>query len=183
MLIWLAEHASFVYFAIVIAAVAFGMQYWLYRRLKHLALFVGLLGLLVATWLLFELVPTDRRQIADNLQTMGQAVMDGNAKTLFRFVSKDFVYSQHTGQELYGRIDRTLKQHKVRFLKIWDIDARPEGDRAKVDFYFRVDGDGEAQFLARGKSDFVREQNVWKMKIIAVFPVAGDREMQLPLSP
>jgi hypothetical protein len=183
MLVWLAEHASYVHAAILIAAVFVGLQYWLQRRVKHLALLVGLVFLLLASWLLFKLVPTDRRQISDNLQTMGQAVMDGDANTLFRFVSDDFVYQRHTGKELYGRIDRTLKQHRVRYLKIWNIEAEPNGDRANVEFHFRVDGDGDTQFLARGQSQFVRERGVWKMKTLAVLPVIGGQEMQVPLSP
>ncbi|MFO0866891.1 MAG: hypothetical protein U0744_20005 [Gemmataceae bacterium] len=183
MLVWLADHASFVYAAIVVAAVAAGLQYWLQRRVKHLAAFAGLFVLLIASWLLFKLVPTDRRQITDNLQTMGKAVLDGDAKLLFRFAASDFVYQRQTGKELYDRIDRTLKQHKVRYLKIWNIEPQPTGDRAKVEFHFRVDGEGDAQFLARGQSDFVREQGVWKMKTLAVLPVIGGQEMQVPLSP
>lgn len=183
MLSWIADHASFVYAIVAFAALGVGLSYWMHRRVLHLAVLVGLVVLLVVLWFLFKLVPTDRKQIADNLQAMGRAVLDGDAKQLFRFVSKEFRYDGHTGEELYGRIDRTLKTHRASGLRIWDVDARPEGETASVDFYFRVDGQGETQFLARGKSRFAKEQGTWKMRTLAVFPVAGDQEMKVPLSP
>src|SRR5262245_39733765 len=98
MLAWFVDNANIIYVILGLIVLALAVSWWLNRRVRTLFVIAGVLGLGALFWLLTLWVPTDRKQIQDNLWAMGRAVLDRKPEDLAKRLANDFRF-QNLGRE------------------------------------------------------------------------------------
>lgn len=166
---WLVDHAGAVYVVLGLVTLALLAVFWVDRRVKFLVWSVGPLALMGLFWLLTLLVVTDRAQVRSNVQAMADAVVQGDADALFKYVARDFVYKPrgYDRDTMYQKVRQAIKHFNVTSIHVWHFEVTElsrDGDkgRAKVNFKVTVAGPaGERPVLCF--AEFRREDGVWKM--------------------
>ena len=69
-------------------------------RVRTLFVIVGVLGLGALFWLLTLWIPTDRKQMQENLWAMGRAVLDRKPQDLSKHLAKDFRFQNLSRDEI-----------------------------------------------------------------------------------
>jgi uncharacterized membrane protein (Fun14 family) len=184
---WLVDNANIVYLLLGSIALGFIVAGWLTRRVKFFALALIPLTLIGLFWLLTRVVVTDQQQIHNSVDAMAMAVVNQDADTLFKHVSKDFQHHGRNRQEMHDGVARAIKMHKVKEAFISNFQAtdvsRTKGT-AKASFRVRVDDQaGETVFFARCEAAFVLEADQWKLNGIEFFNAVAnqDQPMNIPL--
>lgn len=183
MFTWLVDNANIVYFVLGVTALGLGVAGFLTGRARYLGWAGGVVGLMLLFWLLTRLYPTDRKQMVANLETMKQGVLDRNADAIFHLVARDFKFQEMDRKELYHAISRTIQHHKVQSIHLWDQQASLENGRGEVTFNFRADAEGDLHYLASARAIFVKEESVWKLRELKIYPIGlkMENEIRVPL--
>lgn len=184
---WFIDHAIVVYIVLLVDMLALFALWYRNQRTKLLIAACAHLPIIALFWLLTQLVVTDRQQIHRNVNAMADAVVNQDPETLFKHISKEFVHKGMTREVMHDRVARAIKMYKVKNAVITDFSAsdvsRSDG-KAKASFLVRVDDDsGGTVFFKRCETDFVLENDLWKLKGIEFFnPMANqDRPEEIPL--
>jgi hypothetical protein len=180
---WIFDHANVVYILLGIVALGFVTAWWLNKRVKFL-LYAGIpIVLMLAFWLLGRLVVTDQQQMHQSLVEMADAVVAQDADALFRHVSDSFRYQNMNRTEMYDRVARAIRLHKVGGALISDYRAeevsRATG-RARVSFRVKVDDvGGDMVFFARCEATFVLEGDRWKLSGVQFFNAVANQDVPI----
>ena len=167
---WFIDHANILYLLFGIIALGFVTAWWLNKRVKFLA-YAGVAVLLIAAvWLLTYLIPTDRKEIHDAVQTMAGAVVSGDDKELFKHVSREFRHNNLNREQLAAIVKGIAAQHKLGEVKIWQFEcdevSREKG-LAKAHFNATVfDGEGNPMRIVLCVATFALEDGQWKLRAI-----------------
>jgi hypothetical protein len=181
---WLVDNANLIYLFLGIVLLGLGVRWWLHRRVKTLFLAAGVVCLIVLFWLFTLLIPTDRKQIQDNLWAMAKAVLDKDPDALAQHWAKDFSFKGLGRNELAQAVVRAATQFQVESINLWEFDVKElEETKAKIWFRCVANAKGGEKFLALAKADFVKEGDEWRLQRIALFqPIANtDQEIPLPI--
>ncbi len=181
---WLVDNANLIYLLLGIVLLGLGVSWWLHRRVRTLFYAAAVVGLIALFWLLTLLIPTDRKQIQDNLWAMSKAVLDNDPDTLAQHWAKDFTFKGLGRKELAQAVTRAAQQFQVESVNLWEFDVK-ELDETKAKIWFRcvANAKGGEKFMALAKADFVKEGDAWRLARIAFFqPIANtDQEIPLPI--
>jgi hypothetical protein len=184
---WLFDHVNVIYILLGIVALGLVTAWWLNKRVKFLVLAAIPITLIGLVWLLGQFVVTDQQEIHQSLEAMADAVVRQDADALFRHVSESFRYHNMNRKEMYDRVARAIRLHKVGAAFISDYRAeevsRSTG-RARVSFRVRVDNQGgDMVFFARCEADFLLEAGQWKLSGVEFFNAVAnqDRPINIPL--
>lgn len=163
---WVLDHSAVVY--ILLGAVALGFSTAFHRtgRALYLAYAAGMLALMPLWWLLSHALLTDRGQIERNIRRMAEAVVDGNADELFRYVADDFRFGTMDRDTLYAKVRQAITKHHVNDIRVFDFEVEKLSvaeRQARVSFKAAVDSpDGMRLFLLR--TEFVLREKLWKIR-------------------
>jgi len=184
MLAWPIDNANIIYLLLGLIVLALAATWYLNRRVKTLVLIAGAIALAIAFWLLTLIVPTDRKQIVDNVWAMRRAVLDRRPSDLARHWSRDFAFRNLSGSELARDVADKAAKFKVNDIHLWDFDIKSvTDDKAEVWFRCRAGESGGGLLLALCKADFVKESDAWKLQRIRFFNAVAntDQEIALPV--
>jgi hypothetical protein len=167
---WFIDNANIVYILLGIVALGFITAFWLNKRVKFLA-YAGIFVLLIgAMWLLATFVPTDRKEIHQNVETMADAVVRGDDKELFKHISREFRHNELNREQLTALFKGIVAQYKVGGVNIRQFDCDEvsrEKALAKAHFNAYVfDAQGSPLRIVLCLATFAREDDHWKLRAI-----------------
>jgi len=183
---WLADNATTLYVLLAILAAGLVVAWRFNEQGKFLIGAFGVLLVLVLVWLLANYVPSDRKQLEDNVHAMADAVVDGKVDDLMRHVSKDFKYKDMTRERLSTLAQQSVKANRVREVRItkFEVSELSRANKvAKTSFRVTVWGEGQAQpYMFTTQADFALEGEQWKLMTMRFYNplVDQDREIDLP---
>lgn len=186
---WFVDHAGAVYVILGLIALGLLAVFWTNRRVKFLAWTAAPLALMALFWLLTRFVITDREQVRRSVHAMADAVVQGDADTLFKHVAREFVYRPrgYNRDTMYQKVRQAIKRFHVTSMHVWHFEVTEltrTGDtgRAKVNFKVTVAGPtGERLVLCF--AEFRREDGAWKMSELTRLanPIANtDQAIDIP---
>ena len=182
---WLIDNANIWYVLLGIALLGFGTAWWLHRRPKYLLAAAAALGLIALLWLLTRLVVTDRKQLELNVRAMADAVVEGKADVLLKFLANDFTYEGRKRELIAEGIAKAAKKYQVYDITISGFQIEDLSDRAATVFFramahSRVD---ERPYFAASRGSFIKENGQWKLREVRFFnPVVNQTQpIQLPI--
>jgi hypothetical protein len=180
MLSWIVDNANVVYVILGVVGLGVAVSWWLNRRVRELGVLLGVIALVVLVWLLTLFVPTDRKQIRDNLWAMAGAVMNQKPDDLVKHWAKDFRF-QNLGRE---ELAEAAAKVQITGVNLWEFDVKNlTKDKAEIWFRCTAEGKGGQAFFAICRAHFIKEGDHWKLQRIAFYqPVANtDQEIPIPL--
>jgi hypothetical protein len=166
---WFIDNANLIYILLGLVALGFIGAWWVNKRVKFLA-YAGVVALLIGlVWLLTRTVPSDRMQIQSTVQTMADAVVQGDQATLFKHTARDFRYKQLDREQLRAMLKMIAAQHQITEVKIWEFDFE-EVDRGKGTAMARFkatvfDREGILAIVLC-IATFAREEDQWRLRSI-----------------
>ena len=182
MLAWPVDNANIVYVGLGLIVLGLSVAWWLNRRVKTLVIIAGIIALGALCWLLTLVVPTDRKQIQENVWTMRRAVLDRKPDDLAKHWAKDFGFQSLTGESLAQAVTKGAADFRVDDIHLWDFDVKSVAeDKAEIWFRCRATGRDGAPFLALCKTDFVKESESWKLQRVRFFNAVANTDQQIPL--
>jgi hypothetical protein len=181
---WLGENANAIYVLLVVIAAALVVTWRFNQQVKYLVFAFGVLVLGAVLFILIQTVPSDRKQIEDNVHAMKDAILAGQRDRLFDYVDKDFRYKDMTREDLFGQGIAAARLYKVREVKISNFrveDLKAKTATARFGVSAWAEGNDQP-FMFVTKADFVRDDRRWKLKAMRFYKplVDQDQEMDLP---
>ena len=162
---WLVANAGALYVLFGIIAAALTAVWWSNRQMKYLYGACAQVGLLVLIWVLAHFVPSDRRQIEDNVHAMRDAVKAGNVDELFKYVSKDFKYETLSRETIFAQSQEMMRHARIgeiRIRKFTVMELARDKKFAKVSFDVTAwSADGERPYPFRCEASFMLEAERW----------------------
>jgi hypothetical protein len=183
---WLADNAKTLYVLLAIIAGGLVVAWRFNQQPKFLLYAAGALVALALLWLAVNTLPSDPKQLEDNVLAMANAFVEGKVDELFTHVSKEFNYKGMTRDRLYELAQRSKRDNRVSDVKIssFKIDEISRGNKlAKTRFRVSAWGAGSDQpYIFVTQADFVLEGEQWKLKTMRFYNpfVNQDQEIDLP---
>ncbi len=184
MLAWLVDNANFVYVALGLIVLGLGVAWWLNRRVRTLVFIACVIVLGTLFWLLTLVVPTDRKQIQENLWAMRRAVLDRKPDDLTKHWARNLAFQNLSRDDLAKAVTKAAADYKVDDVHFWDFDVKSvTDDKAEIWFRCRATARDGGTFLALCRAAFVKEGDAWNLQRVRFFnPVANtDQEIPLPI--
>lgn len=180
MLAWPIDNANIIYLVLGLVILGLAASWYLNRRVKTLMIIASVIILGIAVWLLTLIVPTDRKQIVDNVWAMRQAVLDRKPGDLVKHWSRDFVFRNLSGSELARDVTEKAAKYNVNDIHLWDFEVKSVSEeKGEVWFRCRAGEAGGAPFLALCKADFVKESDAWKLQRIRFFNAVANTDQEI----
>jgi hypothetical protein len=140
---WFIEDPTAVCFILALAALAFGVLWWVHRRRAYLVVLGILSGILAVVVLLYLLIDTDGKRIERQINEMALGVAERNTERVFANVSATFRVGTADKRQFRARVEPLISGGQVDQLKIWDYQARTvsrEARSATVTFSVKATG-------------------------------------------
>jgi hypothetical protein len=141
---------------------------------------------LALVWFAANYLPSDRKQLEDNVHAMANAIIAGKMDELFAHVSEDFQYKAMTREKLHALAQQSIRRNQVREVRISKFEVTelsPSQKVAKTSFRVTVWTEGHGQpYLFTTQADFRLEGERWKLITMRFYNllVDQDREIALP---
>ena len=184
---WLVENA--VTLSIVLGLLAAGLVGYarLNQQVKYLVYAFIVLALLAVFWMLITLIPSDRRQLEDNVHAMKDAVVNGRPDDLMKHISKDFRYKSLTRDQLAERAQQLVRENQIRDVRItkFAVDELSRANKSakarfRVTVWAKETGEPVGMFVVQ--ADFVLEGEDWKLKTVRFYNPMVNQDQEVDLS-
>jgi hypothetical protein len=185
---WFVDNAATLYILFGLVAAGLVVAWRFNQRVKFLGYAAGVLAVMGLLWLLSLFVPTDRKQLRDNVDAMAKAVIDGNVDDLFKHISKDFRYESGaqklTRDQLYEAARGVIKNRQVGGINItrFKVESVSRADKnARVKFGVNA-YDTKGAVIGRFDVDghFELEGEHWKLKSVDFYQFNSTEKMGIP---
>lgn len=183
---WLVQNAGVLYTLLAIVAAGFVVAWRFNQRAAYLGYAAATLGVLAALWLAIRFIPSDRRQIENNVHAMTDAIVAGKVDDLFKHVASDFNYKGLSRTGLYEVARQSMQANRVREIRITAFSIEEVSHTTKsAKARFRVSvwaDDYEQPFVFVTQADFKLDGSAWKLKTMRFYNpfVDQDKEIDLP---
>ena len=182
---WFIDNANVLYILLGIIAAGLVVAWRFNQRVKFLGYAAGVLVVIGVLWLLTLFVPTDRKQVENNVNAMAKAVVDGKVDDLFKHISKDFAYKGKTREMLYEAARRSIQGNQISNVRITQVKVNESRAKKSAQVSFNVTAwaaQGETPYPFLTKAEFVLEGEQWKLKTMKFFKafVDTDQEIDIP---
>jgi hypothetical protein len=182
---WLVGNANTIYLLLGITAAGLVIVWRFDRRVKFLGYAACVLVLIAVIWLMCQVIPSDRKQLEDNVHAMADAVVAGKMDDLFKHISNDFRYKEMTRDILYTKTQAAVRVYKIRDVRItkFEVDELSRDKKfAKTTFNVSAwEGDNDFPYMFVTQADFVLEGEEWKLKTLRFKKRLVDQDQDLDL--
>lgn len=181
---WLVDNAIWFYLLVGMTAVALVVLWWNNRQKVYLYVLLGVLGLVPIIWLLTVFIITPRQKIWLAIDAMADGFSTNKPAQVVEHLSRDFKHGDITKGNAKEKIERVISQFGLADVYVWNY-VLEELDRSKgharVSFYLKVSSQTAGDFMIyRCEAEFVREDDVWRMKSFQRFRPMGNKNEPIP---
>jgi hypothetical protein len=184
MIWWVVDHINLVILLLVAAAVVLVAAWWSTRKQPLLIALAAVGALIVAAWVLAQVVVTDRMRLTATVQEMAQAVQERNLDRLFGKISSTF---QHAGMDrarFRDYVKAQLDSHRIQAFHVEKFDFPGIVDRTagrgQIEFWVYVVAPQIEDIPIRCEAEFNFEGQEWRLQGFKVFVGRSPNELRLP---
>ncbi len=182
---WLVDNASGIYILIGMCAAGLATLAWLNRQTRFVYYTLGVLGFLGVLWLIANYIPSDRRQIEENVHAMKDALVARKPEELMKHISEDFRYRKAKRDQLADHAQGLAHGHRIRSVRIYKfvVDELSRDKKfAKTRFRVTAWPHGSDQpFIFSVQAEFVLEGEQWLLKTVRFYQAFFDEEREVDL--